>query len=273
MSAKEDIRTSDDAEDYIRDLTASIEKRSKILKAFCAKESWTRADVSRLKSVAEAYETLMDLEAQIVAAHNDWMEFVEAENKNILESNFRDEIFSIYLNELGTLVDNTKEKFKSLLKAYPSHETVRDYLKDYIKDPLLQDKVVSSNSSTEYAKNKLPKLKSKLDEKIEFFKEEIKKNGGGNELVENINIQLEMLKDGGKFEKLLSDLDEAGEDEKKVEEFEKWKDASVQELIKLKNSISKSLETKEKSFQTFFKKLSPPTFSGDCIDYVEWKTK
>ena len=75
------------------------------------------------------------------------------------------------------------------------------------------------------------------------------------------------------FEKLLSDLDEAGEDEKKVEEFEKWKDASVQELIKLKNSISKSLETKEKSFQTFFKKLSPPTFSGDCIDYVEWKTK
>ena len=101
MSTKEDIRTSDDAEDYIRDLTASIEKRSKILKAFCAKESWTRADVSRLKSVTEAYETLMDLEAQIVAAHNDWMEFVEAENKNILDAENRQRQHKIPRRSLG----------------------------------------------------------------------------------------------------------------------------------------------------------------------------
>ena len=275
MPTKEDIRTSADAESYISDLTASIEKQIKILKTFCAKESWTRADVSRLKSVTEAYDKLIDLEAQIVAAHNDWMDFVEAEEKNILDSNFREEIFNAYLNDMGILVDTTKEKFKSLLETYPDHETVRDYLKDYIKSPLLQERVgnLSSNSGTEYAKNKLPKLKSKLDEKIKFFKEEIEKNSGGKELYENINIQLEMLKDGGKFEKLLSDLDEAGEDESHVEAFEKWRDTSVEELIKLKNIISKSMETKEKSFQTFFKKLSPPTFSGDCLDYVEWKTK
>ena len=168
MPTKEDIRTSADAESYISDLTASIEKQIKILKTFCAKESWTRADVSRLKSVTEAYDKLIDLEAQIVAAHNDWMDFVEAEEKNILDSNFREEIFNAYLNDMGILVDTTKEKFKSLLETYPDHETVRDYLKDYIKSPLLQEKVgnLSSNSGTEYAKNKLPKLKSKLDENL-----------------------------------------------------------------------------------------------------------
>ena len=134
IPTKEDIRTSADAENYIRDLPASIEKQSKILKTFCAKESWTRADVSRLKSVTEAYDKLIDLEAQIVAAHNDWMDFVEVEKKNILDSNFRDEIFNAYLNDMGILV-------QSLLETYPDHETVRDYLKDYIKSPLLQEKV------------------------------------------------------------------------------------------------------------------------------------
>ena len=38
----------------------------------------------RLKSVTEAYDAVIDLEAQIVTAHNNWMEFVKAENKNIL---------------------------------------------------------------------------------------------------------------------------------------------------------------------------------------------
>ena len=37
------------------------------------------------QTVTEAYDAVIDLEAQIVAAHNDWMEFVEAENKNIIE--------------------------------------------------------------------------------------------------------------------------------------------------------------------------------------------
>ena len=45
-----------------------------------------------------------------------------------------------------------------------------------------------------------------------------------------------MLKDGGKFEKLLSGLDEAGEDKSQFEDFAKWKDALVQELIRLKKT-------------------------------------
>ena len=111
-----------------------------------------------------------------------------------------------------------------------------------------------------------------MDEEVKLFKEEIKKKKAGNKLIKNIDIQLEMLKDGGKFEKLLINLDEAGKDEDQVEALEKWKDAMIQELIKLKNSIPKP-EAKERSFQTYFKKLDPPTFSGDCIDYIDWKTK
>ena len=114
------IASSEEAEAYIRELRSSIKKRSRILNAFCTKESWTRADVSRLKYDTEAYNTVIDLEAQIEAAHNYWMEFVEAENKNILESTFRDEIFSAYLIEMGHLVNTTKEKFKSLFETYQS---------------------------------------------------------------------------------------------------------------------------------------------------------
>ena len=47
----------------------------------------------------------------------------------------------------------------------------------------------------------------------------------------------------------------------------------MKELIKFKNSIPKQTETTKKSFQTFFKNLNPPIFTGDCIDYLEWKTK
>ena len=127
MYVKMNIASSEDTEVYFRELRSRIEKRSRVLNAFCLKESWTRSDVSRLKSVTKAYNAVIDLEAQIVAAHNDWMEFVKAENKNILESTFRDEIFSAYLIEMGHLFDITNEKFKSLFEAYPSQETVRGY--------------------------------------------------------------------------------------------------------------------------------------------------
>ena len=45
-----------------------------------------------------------------------------------------------------------------------------------------------------------------MDEEVKLFKEDIKKKKAGNELIENIDIQLEMLKDGDKFEKLLEKL-------------------------------------------------------------------
>ena len=104
----------------------------------------------RLKSVTEAYDAVI----------------VEAENKNILDSTFRDVIFSAYFYKMGLLIDTTREKFKSLFEAYLSHKTVKEYLKDYIKSPLLQDRDVNltkdsnSNSSAEYAKNKV--LTSKI---------------------------------------------------------------------------------------------------------------
>ena len=40
-----------------------------------------------------------------------------------------------------------------------------------------------------------------------------------------------------------------------------------------KRSSFDSNDAKAPSFQTYFKKLDPPIFSGDCLDYIEWKTK
>ena len=128
MSVKMNTASSEEAKVYIREQRSSIEKRSHILNAFCSKENWMRADILRLKSVMEAYDAVIDLVAQIVTSQNDWMEFVQAENKNI-DSTFRDEIFSAYLNKMGLLINKTKEKFKYLFEAYLSHKTVKEYLK------------------------------------------------------------------------------------------------------------------------------------------------
>ena len=116
MSLKMNIASSEEAEEYIKDLKTSIEKQDQVLHAFFLKESRTRSDVSRLISVTEAYNAVIGVLAQIVTAYNDLMEFVEAKSKNILESTFRDEIFSAYLNEIGFLVDTSKEKFKFLVE-------------------------------------------------------------------------------------------------------------------------------------------------------------
>ena len=39
----------------------------------------------------------------------------------------------------------------------------------------------------------------------------------------------------------------------------------------LQNDLSERINSKKE--QTFLKKLDPPKFSGDCLDYLEWKTK
>ena len=52
----------------------------------------------------------------------------------------------------------------------------------------------------------------------------------------------------------------------------------VVKIGKLRNKLRPNIKTtgatsKSASFQTFFKKLDPPKFLGDCLEYLEWKTK
>ena len=92
---------------------------------------------------------------------------------------------------------------------------------------------------------------------------------------------MKILDIDGKFEKLLREFEENEENAKVAEAFDGWEDDYVSKINKLKNSLTKSVQTTTEvsgkkdstSFQAYFKKMSPPTFSGDCIDYLEWKTK
>ena len=82
----------------------------------------------------------------------------------------------------------------------------------------------------------------------------------------------------GKFEKLLRELEESEvADDEYIESFEEWQSQFVCKVDTLKCSLNKRVKSmgsgSNKTFQTFFKKLDPPTFSGDTLDYVEWKAK
>ena len=98
------------------------------------------------------------------------------------------------------------------------------------------------------------------------------------DLKDSLNRMLKILDVDGKFDKLLRELEEAEEiSDEDADGYKNWQKEFVVKIGKLRYKLqpikSTGATSKSASFQTFFKKLDPPTFLGDCLEYLEWKTK
>ena len=121
-------------ETVLADLLSKKDDEIGILQPFLAKQTFARSDVSRLKSVTQAYDSLIDVEDQLVATHNKWMKLMGKESKEIGSSaQYKPEVFDVILNSLGVVIDSVKPKLKEISEAFPEHETVQSILKDYIR--------------------------------------------------------------------------------------------------------------------------------------------
>ena len=203
---------------------------------------------------------------------------------------YKPEVFVELLNSIGEHINSLKPKLKEISEAFPEHETVQSTLKDYIrtKEDLnnsFKAKSASvSGKGAEYAKSKLPKVKQDVSTKLTKYQFEFElgeaRQVKPEELLDGLNVLVKILDVDGKFEKLLREFEEVEENENAADVFEKWKDETLAEVNKLKNKVTKIVKPIEaqnqkglSTYQAQFKKSDPPKFSGDCLDYLEWKTK
>ena len=188
--------------------------------------------------------------------------------------------------------DKVRTKFVEMLETFNDNAEVRDLLKNFLPKEARKDNGANSfdgyssvsGKGAEYVKTKLPKIKNKIVSKLENFQFEFElkesRTTPAKELLDGVNILAEILKVDGKFEKLLREFEEDTLNEKQAEDFEKWKDEYVIKINKLKNDLDEEIkpvasasQKDNTAYQTLFKKISPPTFSGDALDYIEWKLK
>ena len=123
--------TVESIEIVLADLLSKKDDEIEILQSFLAKQTFARSDVSRLKSVTQAYDSLIDVEDQLVASHNKWMKLMRKDSKDIESSaQYKPEVFDELLNSIGEHIDSVKPKLKEISEAFPEHETVQSTLKD-----------------------------------------------------------------------------------------------------------------------------------------------
>ena len=286
--------TVESMEQTLADLFESREEHQDTLDWFSKKEQLTRTDITRLEAVIAAYDAVKDIDSQIVKAQLKWMNLKRKGSEEFKDHEYASEKFDAKMDVFGQIFDKVRAKFQEMSKTYPDNEVVQDLLKDFLpKENILPKDLIAGNKSVtsasgrgaEYAKNKLPKLKE--DIKTKFYKFQFEFELGAErsvsleELLDGVNILVKILDVDGKFEKLLREFEENEENAKVAEAFDVWKDDYVSKINKLKNTLTKAVQPTTEvsgkkdstSFQAYFKKMSPPTFSGDCIDYLEWKTK
>ena len=105
--------TLESIEAVLVDLLSKKDDELRILRNFLAKQTFARSDVLRLRSVTQAYDSLIDLADQLVATHNKWEKLMEKESKEIESSaQYKPEVFDIILNSLGEVIDSVKPKLK-----------------------------------------------------------------------------------------------------------------------------------------------------------------
>ena len=96
--------TLESIEAVLADLLIKKDDELRILRPFLAKQAFARSDVLRLRSVTQAYDSIIDLADQLVATHNKWEKLMEKESKEIESSaQYKPEVFDIILNSLGKL--------------------------------------------------------------------------------------------------------------------------------------------------------------------------
>ena len=122
------------------------------------------------------------------------------------------------------------------------------------------------------------KLQEEIIRRFDSVQKEHDIGQGRNVPVYELIKQLDLLNARlGDFENLLERyylIEDTSEDE--FETFDNWKDQFCAVVLSLGSSLDKpkvSKDKKKSNFMTIFKKRDPPKFTGDHLEYLEWKDK
>ena len=89
--------TVESIEIVLADLLSKKDDELRILRPFLAKQAFARSDVLRLRSVTQAYDSLIDLTDQLFATYNKWTKLMKKDFKDIESSaQYKPEVFDDY---------------------------------------------------------------------------------------------------------------------------------------------------------------------------------
>ena len=285
--------------DSISEGLKSRAKYYKLTKPFAEKTVITRSDLLLLNNCVASYDALKVIDTKLAFDHQDWLSVCgkTAEDLETEDHKFSPSHFGELLEQYCEVSDKVEAQFVKILDQFPEKTEVTIFLSRFasLKNPAedpppapsvnLEDDLKSSCSGkgADYAKTKIPKIKDYIS--TEYSKVELENDLGAEsetdprDLVDSLNKIYKILDVDGKFDKLLRELEESDEKDE-AESYETWQTEFFNKIGKLRNKINKKIKpefstskSKNSTFQTFFKKLDPPKFDGDCLEYIEWRTK
>ena len=302
------LKGPDDLAKDINKLLGDRAKPLRMLETFSATSAVSRQCLAAVQNKVTLYTLVGDMDIRLDYLHSEWLDCCGKTTEELEdESNpLSPNKMVTHLDKSGEILDKVEEVFKNIKQKYPNKQVVIDHL-DFVDSPLPKPgaggdgSVVSGKSPSvtinlgkdeEYVKAKLPKLKAEVESRFATIKEKFEESEdiSGHQL-NHIHKQLENLEtklaDDSPFEKLLKDAYSFPDFDKKViTSYESWQDthrALVESLLSTVDDAIEKYHAKEKenkaspesksSYNTFLKKQDPPKFSGDCLDFMEFKRK
>ena len=282
------------AEELHKNITDGLKKRAKhykITKPFAEKDPITRRDLLLLAECVRNYDALKVIDEKLMVDHVKWLAVCgkSAEDLNNEDHNFSPKNFDILMDQYCETSDKVEAQFEKILEQFPDKTEVIAHLTRFrapgnINNPGYQDDLVStlSGKGGEYAKQKLPAIMEDVTNEFITIQNEYNLGEGSTVQVEtqlqSLDRMFKILDVDGKFDKLVRELEECEDSSNDdVKKFETWQKEFVVKVGALKSNFEartkSAVDSSKSSFSTHFKKMDLPKFSGDCLDYIEWKTK
>ena len=299
-------QSADNLSNSIQQNLNDREKPLRMLNQFASQSNASRAMLAAVQNKVSLYTKVKELDVNLEYLHSEWLDCCGLTVEELEEQShaLRPSLINKKFDESGDIIDKVEAAFKSIKKAWPEKQVVVDHLDFVDGDNKVVEETkehsdpgssvsVAQGKGKAYIVAKFPKLKAEIEKRFSNIK---KKFEEGKDLsqhqLDQMLKQLDSLEnkvgDDSPFEKLLRDAYELPDyDQKDLDSHEDWQSTNKALIESLIESVSAANDKKhfethnnaaaaastKPSYNVFLKKQDPPKFSGDCLDYIEFKRK
>ena len=295
----------DDLAQQITQLLQDREKPLRILKTFSSVSPVTRQMLVGVQNKVSLYTKVKDMDTKLDYLYSEWLDCCDKSTEELEGDSdpLRPSVLTSKFSESGEIIDSVEAAFKVIKDKFTDKQVVIDHLDfiDHIPKSKSRDSSVGSDKGNsvsvafgrgeEYIKAKLPKLKKEIETRFEVVKKKFEETEEMStrqlyHILKQLDGLVDKLADDSPFENLLKDAYSFPDFD--VSCYEDWQATQRALVESLLSSIDEAIEKKEEeketkagvhsaaskpTYNTFLKKQDPPTFSGDCLDFMEFRRK
>ena len=295
----------DDLAQQITQLLQDREKPLRILKTFSSVSPVTRRMLVGVQNKVSLYTKVKDMDTKLDYLYSEWLDCCDKSTEELEGDSdpLRPSVLTSKFSESGEIIDSVEAAFKVIKDKFTDKQVVIDHLDfiDHIPKSKSRDSSVGSDKGNsvsvafgrgeEYIKAKLPKLKKEIETRFEVVKKKFEETEEMStrqlyHILKQLDGLVDKLADDSPFENLLKDAYSFPDFD--VSCYEDWQATQRALVESLLSSIDEAIEKKEEeketkagvhsaaskpTYNTFLKKQDPPTFSGDCLDFMEFRRK